>query len=140
MRAERKQSGREIVIKSILAIVLVVGIGVAVAWIISTEKKSNEVHRQECFRENSRAFKGVIRSVNRYEWNEHMSEKYFGINIKLSDTSSINYMFEKEEHKELSSFAQPQDSVIKYPGSDSFMVVKDDGLARHFVVPECSQN
>lgn len=139
MDSKKKRNSLALIIRGIAAVVIIVGIGIAVAWIISEERKSDEIHRQECLRESSKTFKGVIRSVNHYEWNEHMSEKYFGIHIKLSDTSSINYMFEKEHHKELSNFIQPHDSVIKYPGTDSFIVVKDDGLARHFVVPECGE-
>lgn len=136
----KKRNIPAMVIKGIFIGIVAIAIGFGAGYMISDEKISERNNRQECSLERTKAFKGVVRSVHLYEWDEHMNEEYFGLSIKVSDTSSLNYMFAKEDNTDLAKFVELNDSIIKTPGTDSFTVVKDDGLARHFVVPVCGED
>jgi hypothetical protein len=140
MYPSKRKSITALILKGLLIGIIAIAIGFYAGHLLDKERRSEAMNRKECINEQSKAFTGTIRSIDRYEWNQHMNDEYFGLSIEVGGRSSVNYMFPREDHKELAGFAEPNDKVIKQAGKDSFIVMKEDGLARHFIVPVCLED
>ena len=114
--------------------------GIWLTYYFSVSKANKKGLEMACKENKEQEFEGQIVSIDRFEYDEFMNERFFNLKIKTQDTLNqlIDYHYNLKPNKDILEFAAIEQRVIKIKGQENFTIIDFNNNKKTFKIAKCA--